>query len=217
MTPQERFPAQYPAHQELIDALWESVIGGHSNPACPTVILMRGLPGSGKSTVAKTLLCQWFAKHAPELDNETILLRAQQHISSADQFRMVDGKYIYGDPLRPSALDQCWLDFVAKLSVVPRMLEYGAPYERFAISSSFNEVRSSCMIRVVDNTNTRAERIEPYVAHARALGYAARVLRVDAPLRECLERQTHGVPEERMLEMNNDLRLPLPRSVVEVS
>ena len=217
MTPSERFPAQFPEHQELIDRLWESLLGGHSNPACPVVVVMRGLPGSGKSTVAQTLLLQWFAKHVPAFDDETIQRLAKEHISSADQFRTIDGQYVYGDPMRPNALSQCWLDFVAKLSAVPRLLEYGPPFDRFVVSRSFNEIRSSFMIRVIDNTNTRADRIEPYATHAQALGYAVRVLRIDATLRDCLLRQTHGVPEERMREMYQDLQLPLTRRIVEVS
>lgn len=62
----------------------------------------------------------------------------------------------------------------------------------------------------IDNTNTSAVEMAPYVALAAAYGCEVEIILFDTPLEVCLERQTHGVPEKTMHHMVLALEGPLP-------
>lgn len=64
---------------------------------------------------------------------------------------------------------------------------------------------------IVDNTNTTPWEIAPYYQLADAQGWNPVVVKFDTPIEVCLSRQTHGVPEYRMLQMSERLQaLSLP-------
>jgi len=58
---------------------------------------------------------------------------------------------------------------------------------------------------VVDNTNISAVEVAPYILAANAFGYEAEIVRILCPTQVCIERQTHGVPRERLLGMEGAL------------
>ena len=53
----------------------------------------------------------------------------------------------------------------------------------------------------VDNTNLSAWEIAPYMLAAEAHDWEVAIVRVHCPLAVALERQTHGVPPERLAAM----------------
>jgi predicted kinase len=61
----------------------------------------------------------------------------------------------------------------------------------------------------VDNTNVREAEIAPYIAIARAYGYEVHVVYIDAPVRLCKSRNTHGVPLEVIDAMRDNLERTL--------
>lgn len=125
--------------------------------------ILRGLPGSGKSTLAKTL--------APE-----------EYICSTDDFRMVDGKYVFDLAKNGEHHQQNFQKFVG-------LLKEGAP-------------------RVVcDNTNTQFWEFERYIEASVKHGYKVHVITVGAPKNKsyvafCAKRNTHNVPLEAIERMS---------------
>jgi len=124
------------------------------------VIILRGVPGAGKSTYAKTL--------------------GNPSIVSADYFLTANGVYKFDPKLLPKAHRECWAWFYAYLKL-------------------------GVLTVVVDNTNTTAAEIAPYVLPAETLGYAVTIvtLRVD-PL-VAAARNIHGVPTPKVLQMHQRL------------
>ena len=115
-----------------------------------TVIIMRGLPGSGKSTYARR-----------EHPNAWVV--------SADYFFVRDGVYRFDATQLGAAHNMCF-------------------------RSAMAGCQADCPIIVVDNTNTTRAEYTPYVALARAFGYAVELVWVQAPVALCAARNTHGVP-----------------------
>ena len=74
--------------------------------------------------------------------------------------------------------------------------------------SKLGEAHGSCFVQcidalrnniglvIVDNTNTTAVEIAPYMAAAAAYGYDAEILLVEADVDVAIERNVHGVPAE---------------------
>ncbi len=54
---------------------------------------------------------------------------------------------------------------------------------------------------VVDNTNINAWEFSPYVAVAQALDIKVRIVHINVCLSEAIRRQTHGVPEQTVIQM----------------
>jgi predicted kinase len=64
---------------------------------------------------------------------------------------------------------------------------------------------------IVDNTNTQAHEISPYVLVAQYFAYEIEIWRYDAgSIDEAFERNTHKVPLEVCTRMHNQLVQPLP-------
>lgn len=136
------------------------------------IILMRGLPGSGKSTFVKQL----------SFDKKTV-------ICSADKYHYgVDGIYRF-DPLNiRKAHNQCLAEYLTTLmdSDHPDLL-------------------------VVDNTNLAAWELAPYYQLAQLCDLPVRIIRIHTPFEECVRRQTHNVPLDKLWQMYQILqteRLP---------
>ena len=147
-----------------------------------TVYIMRGLPGSGKTTHALHL------KKTLETRGFTV------DICSADDGHMIpakDGKLIYRfDPAKiDAAHGLCLCRFVGFVR------DYcGEP---------------NCAI-FVDNTNTSALEIAPYYRLARAYKFDVVVVEMRTHPAVCLSRQTHDVPPMTIGAMMERMKQPLP-------
>ena len=56
---------------------------------------------------------------------------------------------------------------------------------------------------VVDNTNTRANEMEPYIKLAKEFNYDIRIIRMEVPLKCLLGRNVHGVKDSIVEQMVN--------------
>ncbi len=60
---------------------------------------------------------------------------------------------------------------------------------------------------IVDNTNTSAIEIAPYMLAASSLGYDASIVRMRCAPDDAHARNTHGVPEAKVWDMNRQMML----------
>lgn len=131
-----------------------------------TVIIMRGFPGATKST--------WLSKNFKGI------------ICSADDFRMIEGKYVF-DERTKDAHAKCLRKFTQAI-VIPHW--YG---------DSMTPVESIA----VDNTNVTRAEVAPYYRLAQAYGYEVRIVTLDAYSDDCILRNIHGVPEAVIRHMES--------------
>ena len=144
------------------------------------VIILRGLPGSGKSTLAKDL--------------------SRCIVSADDYFHLEPNDGLPRLELRGSERPGPYQFNPAEL-----------PYAHGRCLRIFLELlREETWPVVVDNTNTTAVEMAPYVALAQAFGASVEIVRVVAPVSVCMARQTHGVPEAAVHAMARRLDDPLP-------
>ena len=133
------------------------------------VLVMRGLPGSGKSTYLQKIL--------DELREEENLRglpepgRVLRTICSADDFHMKDGKYQFDPKNAPIAHRECLRQFLAATQ------------------------RGDSLV-VVDNTNVSQWEYVQYVNIAQVHDYDVRIIEFDTPVEVSIERNIHGVPAE---------------------
>ena len=142
------------------------------------VLVMSGIPGSGKTSLAEAY------KASQEADGRVCV------IVSADDFFKTgrNGEYIYDGSKISDAHAQCMRSFVEAVSE-----------------------EDAADIVIVDNTNTTAVEIAPYMAVANAYGAEAKIVQVVADFADCMKRQTHNVPESTMLRMHqNTMMRKLP-------
>ena len=133
-------------------------MGNHMPPG--RVILMAGVPGSGKSHYVNNKL---------GLSRESVV--------SADNFFVgSDGVYRFDPSQLGAAHGDCLRGFVSSLHQGLRTV-------------------------VVDNTNTTAIEMSPYVALAAAYGYEVEIVRVGCDPAVAAARNTHGVPERAVRAM----------------
>lgn len=59
---------------------------------------------------------------------------------------------------------------------------------------------------VIDNTSTTSEEVAPYMALGASFGYETRIIRIDAHVDTCAERNVHGVPYKSILALSDRLR-----------
>lgn len=87
------------------------------------------------------------------------------------------------------------------------------PHEYRFDPSQLGEAHAACLRRfvrltetgcdlVVDNTNTTAIEMAPYVAWAMAAGYEVEIVRIECDPWVAAKRNTHGVPERAVLAMH---------------
>lgn len=127
------------------------------------IVILSGLPGSGKSHLAAELCAHYHSTAA---------------VVSADQYWAEDYSDFEAARL-PQAHNYCLQQFLHHTMVLKTTLI------------------------IVDNTNLRALEVAPYYQLAQALGYRPVIIRVRAPVRLCLERQQHDVPEDLIGHMAN--------------
>lgn len=149
---------------------------GRGTEPAGLLVLMRGIPGSGKSTYA--------AKHYPGA-----------LVLSTDRFFVrPDGSYRFDRTRLGEAHEACLRQY------------------QTALANGATPI-------VVDKCNLTWRAIEPYVEAARRAKYEIRVVTLLADPMACWRRNTHRVPQEKVLELArilNEVRLPawLPSKTV---
>jgi len=142
------------------------------------VVIMSGVSGSGKSKYAGTLLLDYVSSTGLTVEEMMRLpkgdKRATSAYCSADMYFVgADGTYKFD---------------VTKLSDA-----HGACMREF-ITACQNE----CEMVIVDNTNTTAVEIAPYILVAQAYGYEAEIITVmcesEDDIKAAAARNSHGVP-----------------------
>jgi predicted kinase len=126
-----------------------------------TLIILRGLPGSGKTTFSNFLGT----------------LYKDAHVISLDDFRIVDGEYVFD---------------------VKREREVVEAYKTSVLNAF--KIGADCVI--LDNTHSRLWEFNHWVRVAEHHKYSVFVLDVEESLEVCLLRGTHSVPEEKVREMS---------------
>jgi predicted kinase len=133
-----------------------------------TMYIMRGLPGSGKSTAAKTLFLSLYG-------------RGMDHIGEADTIFSTDNYW-----LRPDS----YYDF--NPSLLGRAHAWNQEQVRKAVEEHF------LPFVIVDNTNIRLAWALPYVQLAERNRWDVQYVVPETPwawdVEECAKRNTHGVP-----------------------
>ncbi len=136
--------------------------------------IMRGIPGSGKSTVAKMIARGCFPGQA-NLDGSKWFSDAVIH--STDDLCMVDGVYQFDAALAGERHAQNLQNFKDSCAA-------GKP----------------CVI--VDNTNVKTEQYLPYIKAAEAAGYRVVIVELPHPAPiVAAQRNAHGVPIETINQM----------------
>lgn len=130
------------------------------------VVLMSGVPGSGKSTYVKRLV--------------------GAVVCSADHFFEKSGRYTFDPRLLGEAHGECLAKFTRALLAGESLI-------------------------IVDNTNTSAIELAPYVALASAFGAECEIVTVKCDPEQAFARNVHGVPLvgiKRMAEAIESRQLP---------
>ena len=135
-----------------------------------TLILMQGVPGSGKSTVAESILRDLRSMYDPE-DG----LRLFQKISTDDYwYEKGGGVYAFDHGLL--GLAHFWNQ------------------ERCQAAMA----EDNAWVIIVDNTNRTCESVKPYVELAKTFGYTIQTIRVDPGLDVALERNARRSEDRRV-------------------
>lgn len=148
------------------------------------VIIMRGLPGAGKSTWANRELMNYRHNDRHDPTAATIV--------SADHFFMKDGEYKYNPSKIGEAHKECMRAFLdaAGLRYITRL---------------------HCLI--VDNTNVHRWEYMPYVSVAEALGHEVEIVEVwprEYSWDSLAQRNAHGVPASTIARMGREWEDVLP-------
>jgi predicted kinase len=153
------------------------------------VIILQGIPGSGKSTFAKSLasivqalkINVWQREYCADRDGDVIVV-------SADHF-FTDDEGVYNfDPKRiGDAHAACLRKFTSKV------------------------LSERDLTIVVDNTNITNVEMAPYATLAAAFGHTCEIHTFHADPQTAFERCTHGVPKAVIQRMADSLETPLAR------
>ncbi len=147
------------------------------------VVILSGVSGSGKSTSARKL---W-----NDLEPGNYC-----KVVSADDFFMVDGEYKFDPTKLSDAHGKCFREYISVLN------------DGVHTASGF---KSSYDLVVVDNTNTTAVEIAPYILGAQAYGWEVEILTVmcetEADIKACAARNAHGVSFEGVLRQHTNLKM----------
>lgn len=129
-----------------------------------TVIILCGLPGSGKSTYVESL--------------------TGAEVVSSDHYFIRDGVYVFDSSRLGAAHASCLKKFV-------------------------NHVQLLKPLVVVDNTNTTALEMAPYISLAHAYGYDVQIHYVACDVEIAIARNIHKVPADIIRKMSENLKSTL--------
>lgn len=150
------------------------------------ILIMRGLPGSGKSTLTREICKQLFPHGVQSL------------VCSADNFFTdEEGNYNFDITKLSEAHDACFASFIEFCELVNWFRK-----EKDA------EMRDVC---IVDNTNLSLFELSPYIMYARQAKIPVHIVEMWTPdgmdrrqhIELCFSRQTHGVPRNVIEAMAN--------------
>ena len=162
-----------------------------------TVACMRGIPGSGKSLVASRLALRFqhlmFEEYGTNKFSSTIL--------SADQFFLSDKHGENGEPLGyvydgtkiADAHDYCMRRFLDETE-----------------STFLRPTMYPTRLIIIDNTNTTAMEMSPYLCVGAARRYTGVIIEVGCDFETALARNVHGVPRESAAGLQGNMLHLLP-------
>lgn len=137
------------------------------------VLILRGLPGSGKTT--------YMYKHLAKFQSSS----CKVEIFSADNFWVKDGSYNY-DPKRiGEAHAWCYKGYLECLAYRTRYKVDGEPN----------------YLLTIDNTNISAYEVAPYVLAASSYGIEHKIITLWCDPLMAAKRNVHDVPPEIVLKM----------------
>jgi len=128
------------------------------------VILLTGLPGSGKSTWAAAYPCS-----------------GKKLILCPDDYLMMGGVYKWGPESVSESHRKCMRQFVEHVW------------------------HGDLDLLILDSTNTRTEFLSPYIGVAQAFNHNTRVVLIKHDPIDSWKRNTHNVPENRHIGMEQNL------------
>jgi len=175
----------------------------------PVVACLRGLPGSGKSLLASRLALRFqhlmFEEYGTNKFSSTIL--------SADQFFLSDKHGENGEPLGyvydgtkiADAHDYCMRRFLDETESDSGGLLCDPDDWHF--ESTF--LRPTRLI-IIDNTNTTAMEMSPYLCVGAARRYTGVIIEVGCDFETALARNVHGVPRESAAGLQGNMLHLLP-------
>lgn len=143
----------------------------------PKVTILVGIPGAGKSMVARNLASKF---------------EGALTLSTDDFWTMTTGEYEFDITRLQEA--HGW-NFKSYLSALKRASEYAHTFNLTGSGQRPTPI-------VVDNTNTTIAEIAPYYAAAQAWGCHVRILAVLAPWDIAASRCTHNVPAAKVYQMS---------------
>tara|TARA_Y100000034_G_scaffold130321_2_gene188560 strand:- start:94475 stop:95068 length:594 start_codon:yes stop_codon:yes gene_type:complete len=145
------------------------------------IIIVRGLPGSGKTTLAKDLEMRFFQRK--ERDKFGTLRQSSVHCVAADDyFTDAEGNYEFN----PSRLSEAHLHCGAKLLLATAMMNHRA------------------VTFIQHNTNIRYYELAPYVQTGLLQYDEVHIVELKLPISKSIQSQTHGVPEWKIGMMAAD-------------
>jgi len=134
------------------------------------MVIYRGLPGSGKTTIAM-------------LERKAQAKDCACEVFEADHYYMKDGVYHF-DPGKIG---------LAHSDCARRVMNF------------MEEHKNSNALAIVSNTAIAAWEISPYIMLANVHNWWSMVITIVCPLRLCMQRETHNVPDRTMMEMAGTL------------
>lgn len=177
----------------------------------PELILIRGLPGSGKTTLAEQIMKEW-----KEIRDGRGRQVKSCKLIAADDFFMVDGEYKFDPSKLSEAHAWCQREtresLTSRTELIHRVSGMGQPPQwlakvRFYYSRDHftpnHTYEYDCVI--VHNTFTQRWEMEPYLDMADLFGAITVIDLGEAGLtdEELAERNSHGVPVEAITRMSD--------------
>jgi tRNA uridine 5-carbamoylmethylation protein Kti12 len=175
------------------------------------VIIMRGIPGSGKSTAAKWLASLvgkagdelWLEKKILYYGRPSLAFKTTESAKSGIEYDDVEGESLYGhEPVIRSVIhstDQFFVNDEGTYRFSPKGLwpNHNKNYKAFRDS-----VDAEVPLVIVDNTNTQSREWKKYQDYAEDSGYWVSFHVMPHPsIKEASERNTHGVPADKIEQM----------------
>lgn len=140
------------------------------------IFIMRGISGVGKST--------WIERHKRRAIHTEPFSRYVTF--SADFYHFKDGKYEFDPKNAAAAHISCFSEYLRMIQV--------------------KDVERNWDTIFVDNTNTSAWEIAPYVRLAEVLGHDWEIIRLEVDPYLAFSRSQHGTPLATVLQMWQNLR-----------